>query len=393
MKRFVAALLVILILTVGVAAETLYDGTPVPEEAQQMPINNLAWSYLVATDTWYSKTGHTLAIDGFFISDTSQNYIYRSFYFNEAPKQYYTYFMEFTIYHNLGGSYTSNPFTLLTPSYSGTWYQRKLPIAFYNQENVDLLRNNQANGLNPGSTTSGLCNGIGIYTEFYNSVNGYYSLVTSWQAPTLKVSLVFRLPIEKYPQYADVRGFAIGFQFNEADVNMSLTNLTSKMWYDVDGRIYDELVLEQISGIKSSVDSGFQQAHQDAEMLNGTLNQIDDNLDAMHNTLIGDPSNAVDTSTLGSDLDEYADVEAEINNAIMQPITLPDGSQIQTDPSTLLELKSWILSEYDVQNYDPGVGSLINRVFDSFLPAMGSVIFLSLSLGIIVAFLASRRFS
>lgn len=153
---------------------------------------------------------------------------------------------------------------------------------------------------------------------------------------------------------------------------------------DYDQEYYNAEILKVQQEIKNSVDSGFSEVNGNLEKIDGTLNDIE-------NALVSDPNHTPDTSTLGEDVGELTEVEGQINEAITKPLTLPDGSTIQTDADTLINIRDWLKSYYHAPEYDADVGKEYARVFETFMPYLGSVIFISLLLGLILAFLTGRR--
>lgn len=146
---------------------------------------------------------------------------------------------------------------------------------------------------------------------------------------------------------------------------------------DYDQEFYNSESAKLQQEIKDSIDSGFA--------------DVNGNLEDIEGILSSDPSHTPDTSTLGEDIEELENIEGEINAAITRPILLPDGTTIQTDANTLSSIRDWMVATYNAPEYDALVGFQYARVFETFMPYLGSVVFISLLLGLVIAFLTGRR--
>ena len=193
---------------------------------------------------------------------------------------------------------------------------------------------------------------------------------------TIKLDVIFSVTTQTdYCTIFPLFLYANASSSSVSGLTIQLDSFTAVRDYDQEFYNSESAKLQQ--EIKDSIDSGFADVNGNLEDIEGILSE--------------DPSHTPDTSTLGEDIDELADIDAEINAAITKPITLPDGTTIQTDANTLSSIKDWMISTYNAPEYDSTAGEQYARVFEVFMPYLGSVIFISLLLGLVIAFLTGRR--
>lgn len=159
-------------------------------------------------------------------------------------------------------------------------------------------------------------------------------------------------------------------------MKLQLDNFTAVRDYDQEYYNAQSHILQQ--EIKDSITTGFGE-------VNGNLQDIEDIL----TTAPGIQEN--DTGLDGS-VSELIGVEESIQDGLNQVISLPDGTQMQIDSNTLLNIRSWWSDYYKAPEYEAEVGLLYNRVFDVFMPYVGTIVFISLILSIGLGFLG-RRYS
>lgn len=147
-------------------------------------------------------------------------------------------------------------------------------------------------------------------------------------------------------------------------------------WIDPDGGTYDQVVVEGLVNINNTL-----------EDINAAVDSFRSDI---NNTLTGDPSDYQDNSGVFDVVDDLTDKEDEINDLIYTPVTLPDGTIVNIDSNTLNNFKDYIYSHYDPVDYDSSVGSELTKVFETFMPYVGVVVFLNLMLGAVLAFLRGR---
>lgn len=180
-----------------------------------------------------------------------------------------------------------------------------------------------------------------------------------------------------------------GIYFNVIDFNIIR---------DINETAYNSLVLQQQTAIKNSIDSGFASVNNNFQVIEGVLydmegainENITDNFNELEEVIQGDPADAEDNSSLKDDISDYEDAENEINDLIMAPIELPDGTSIQVDGSTLLNIKDFIIDTYKAPAYEADVGKQYNEIFELFMPYVGTCVFTSLLLGLGISFLKGR---
>lgn len=159
-------------------------------------------------------------------------------------------------------------------------------------------------------------------------------------------------------------------------MKLQLDNFTAVRDYDQEYYNAQSHILQQ--EIKDSITSGFGE-------VNGNLQDIEDILTTA-------PGIQENDTGLDSAVSDLVDLENEIQDGLEQIISLPDGTQIQIDSHTLGNIGSWIKDYYKAPEYEADVGLLYNKVFDVFMPYVGTIIFISLMLSIALGFLG-RRYS
>lgn len=157
----------------------------------------------------------------------------------------------------------------------------------------------------------------------------------------------------------------------------NVESCTVEAYYDHDQIKYDTLVYNQQTAIKNAIEEGFKDTNA--------------SLDEINNTLTGDGEYTPPDPELNSSISDLSDKEDELNELISAPITLPDGSVIQMDENSLESIKLYIKTAYDAPEYDATAGQQYSKVFEVFMPYLGTVVFLSLFLGLGIAFLTGRR--
>lgn len=159
---------------------------------------------------------------------------------------------------------------------------------------------------------------------------------------------------------------------------LTVTSITSiEMYRDYDQQVYQDLVYQQQQAIKNEIEKGFDQT-------NDSLGEIKD-------ALTGDGVYDPPDPSFQQGIDNLGDKEAEVMENITQPIKLPNGTTVQIDQNTLNTLKVYYNTAYNAPTYEETMGDQIEKIFDIFMPYLGTVIYLSLFLGLAIAFLTGRR--
>lgn len=148
---------------------------------------------------------------------------------------------------------------------------------------------------------------------------------------------------------------------------------------------YDRLSYELQQEIKTTIEDGFSAVDEDLDAISGTLTDIES---ALTSTIV-----PPDTSSLDEDIDTYTELESDIFDSIYQPIELPDGTVITTDENTLQSLHSWIMDRWNAPGYNADFGLELSSFFEVFMPYIGIVVYMSLLLGLAIAWLTGRRLS
>lgn len=159
-------------------------------------------------------------------------------------------------------------------------------------------------------------------------------------------------------------------------MKLQLDNFTAVRDYDQAFYNAQSNILQQ--EIKDSITTGFGE-------VNGNLQDIEDILTTA-------PDIKENDTGLDDSVSNLIDVEESIQDGLNQVINLPDGTHMQIDAHTLANIRTWWSDYYNAPEYESQVGLLYNRVFDVFMPYVGTIVFISLILSIGLGFLG-RRYS
>lgn len=172
------------------------------------------------------------------------------------------------------------------------------------------------------------------------------------------------------------------------DESDRLEFLSFQAWTDESLSIYEDLINGQLTDInssikdlESSVNDAADQAHDDAE-------DIKDGLSGIHDTLIGDPYQ--DNTGFNDELDNLKDIEQSIQDAVFNDITASDGTTIKIDGNVLTNIKNYLVTNFNPQDYDSTAGAQISTVFETFIPYFGIVVWFNLALGLALGFIRGR---
>lgn len=146
---------------------------------------------------------------------------------------------------------------------------------------------------------------------------------------------------------------------------------------DYDQTLYDNAVFQQQTAIKNAIEDGFKETNA--------------NLEDIEYALTGDGVYDPPDPAMQEGIEDLSGKEQEVMNEVLKPIELPDGSIVQMDQNTLEAVKLYISNSYDAPDYEQDMGDQIEKIFDIFMPYLGTVIFLSLFLGLAISFLTGRR--
>lgn len=160
-------------------------------------------------------------------------------------------------------------------------------------------------------------------------------------------------------------------------VYLKYTGVTG--YYDPDFSIYQMLLSSQIDAVKQSIYDAANQAHEDSLKEQDWLEQIQQAIS----------EGTADHPNTGSS-DELADLEGDLISDV-STITLPDGSTVSASGNVFEQLDSWLQSEYSPVEFDEDAASIVSELFDTFMPYVGIVIFLNLTLALGISFLSGRR--
>lgn len=165
---------------------------------------------------------------------------------------------------------------------------------------------------------------------------------------------------------------------NPVDENLiTIGAVNIEVYKDYEQQVYQDLVYQQQQAIKNEIEKGFEQT-------NDSLGEIKD-------ALTGDGVYDPPDPDFQDGVDNLGSKEEEIMDSISQPIKLPNGSTVQVNQDTLNTLKVYYDTAYNAPTYEETMGDQIEKIFDIFMPYLGTVIYLSLFLGLAIAFLTGRR--
>lgn len=156
--------------------------------------------------------------------------------------------------------------------------------------------------------------------------------------------------------------------------------ISVQAWSDESLSIYEELVSGQLKDINDSINN-----------VNGSIidgfDGIQESLDDLNDTLIG-PEVNVDPS-LDNATDELEDLQAEVDRLISNQTHNDESFSVNT--GSLDTIKNYIFSNYHPEDYNSDVGSEISKVFNLFMPYVGIVVWINLTLGVSLSFIRGHQ--
>lgn len=164
------------------------------------------------------------------------------------------------------------------------------------------------------------------------------------------------------------------------DEDDRLEFISVQAWSDESLSIYEELVSGQLKDINDSIND-----------LNGTIvdgfEGLQGTLEDMNDTIVG-PEVNVDP-TLNNSSSELEDLQAEVDRLISNQTHNDESFSVNT--GSLDNIKNYIFSNYHPEDYSGIVGSEISKVFNMFLPYVGVVVWINLSLGVALSFIRGHQ--
>lgn len=165
--------------------------------------------------------------------------------------------------------------------------------------------------------------------------------------------------------------------FLDAEDNIKIT--TFKAFADPVGDTFNQLQLQIAKQQQESLDQ-----------INGKLDGIGNQLGDIGDQLTGDPNDYQDNSGFNEAAGDLEDIENEINDQIIQDVTLPDGSSHEMNGELIGDLKEDFWDRWQPQDFESVAGAEITRIFSLFYPYVGAAIFINLTLAVILTFFRGR---
>lgn len=170
------------------------------------------------------------------------------------------------------------------------------------------------------------------------------------------------------------------FSNGSIDEDDRLEFISVQAWSDESLSIYEELVSGQLKDINDSINN-----------VNGSIidgfDGIQESLDDLNDTLIG-PEVNVDPS-LDNATDELEDLQSEVDRLISNQTHNDESFAVNT--GSLDTIKNYIFSNYHPEDYNGDVGSEISKVFNLFMPYVGIVVWINLTLGVALSFIRGHQ--
>lgn len=202
-----------------------------------------------------------------------------------------------------------------------------------------------------------------------------YSVTMTESVGLVQLVIVFHITKDLPADYYYVAPF---IYFTGAS-QFVLSNYRITGYIDPDLGVYENLILGQLDDIKGAINDASDQAHQDSLAEQSWLQQIEAALN-------GGTEDHPDTDSS----DELAGIEGDIMDNVSS-VTLPNGTTISASSNVFEQLDDWIKTEYSPVEFDEDASSVFTELFDVFMPYVGIVIFLNLTLALGISFLSGRR--
>lgn len=377
MKKFICVLLSLIVvaslITISVSA------IDVPTSATPLAVDtHLRFCFAqYPYDHWYSGDSSPLLDDwqdGTLIEQTP--IVYPSVIFGNGFATYdiqdtTTYYMQYE----------------LTTQDTAYFYGMTTNAAFYKLVPSQLLRDIYGNYTSTDTSVTMDPRNFGLVTlsEISREIS---TTVTQVGSQTYRVGLAFSTKAEVEPLALSAIMFTSVGVLDEKD---RLEFVSFQAWTDENLSIYEDLVAGKLDDINNSIqDVGDQISGSVNDAADQITGSIEEGFEDLNNTLIGNDDEVVDNTGVGNSVDELGQLEDNINSQITSPITLPDGSSINVDGNALGNINDYITQQFDPEGYDLTTGQQIAKVFNYFMPYMGTVIFLNLMLGLSLAFLRGK---
>lgn len=164
------------------------------------------------------------------------------------------------------------------------------------------------------------------------------------------------------------------------DSNDRLSFISVQAWSDETLSIYEDLVSGKLSDIESSINDV------NSSIING-FDGLQGSLDSIEDSLIG-PEVETDPS-LDNATDELEDLQAEVDRLISNQTHNDESFAVNT--GSLDTIKNYIFSNYHPEDYSGDVGSEISKVFNLFMPYVGIVVWINLTLGVALSFIRGHQ--
>lgn len=202
-----------------------------------------------------------------------------------------------------------------------------------------------------------------------------YSVTMTESVGLVQLEIVFHVTRDLPADYYYIAPF---IYFTGASTFV-LNNYRITGYIDPDLGVYENLIMGQLDDIKGAINDAADQAHQDSIDEQSWLQKIEAAING----------GSEDHPNTGS-LDELSGIEGDIMDNV-STVTLPNGTTVSASGNIFSELDSWLKSEYSPVEFDEEASSVFTEFFDVFMPYVGIVIFLNLTLALGISFLSGRR--
>ena len=197
-----------------------------------------------------------------------------------------------------------------------------------------------------------------------------------------KINLEIVLHITKENDFTCIVPFIQIANTTSKNLVGSLKLTTVEVYSDFAQENYDRLTYNLIEQLKQTVDDAFKKTDAKLDDIKGVGEDIKAALEKEYSP---------DSSGLDGKVDNLNELEGDIYAQLMTPIRLTDGTVIQVDSNTLANIYEYMSGKFTPVTYSPDFGHELNDFFDVFMPYVGIPITLSLTLGVILAWLTGKR--
>ena len=158
-------------------------------------------------------------------------------------------------------------------------------------------------------------------------------------------------------------------------------------WTDENLSIYEDLVAGKLDDINGSINDVGNKVDDVGNKVDQAADQITGALDDLNDTMIGEPIE--DNTGFSDELNSLTNIENSIKESVFNNITI-DNESIAIDSNILNSAKDFIVSKYNPETYNATAGSQLSKVFETFMPYVGIVVWFNLMLALALGFVRGR---